>query len=79
MKANKRTFSPILLIHLAGLLFFAGALSINPLKITRAFFSDEAVYYTMAYSFAYDSDMDSVARIWSAFMRNSQPVPRESS
>jgi hypothetical protein len=78
MKANKRTFSPILLIHLAGLLFFAGALSINPLKITRAFFSDEAVYYTMAYSFAYDSDMEfrseDLVRVYEEFAAGPQGI-----
>jgi hypothetical protein len=49
---------PLWLLHLAGFLFFAAALCINPLKITRSFFSDEAVYYTMAYSFVDDHDME---------------------
>lgn len=53
-----REFNWKLLIHLAGILFVAAALCINPLKITRAFFSDESVYYTMAYSFAKDGDME---------------------
>jgi hypothetical protein len=54
MKEEKTTFSAILAIHLIGIVLFGAALSIDPLKIARAFFSDEAVYYTMAYSFAED-------------------------
>ena len=45
-------------IHLLGLLFVLAGLATNPLKLTRAFYSDESVYYTMAYSFAYDGDME---------------------
>lgn len=78
MKADKKTFSPIVFIHLAGILFFAGALCINPLKITRAFFSDEAVYYTMAYSFAYDSDMEfrheDLVRVYQEFAAGPQGI-----
>jgi len=50
--------SPYTWIHLIGIFLLGGALSLNPLRSTRAFFSDEAVYYTMAYSFAYDGDME---------------------
>jgi hypothetical protein len=49
---------PVVWIHLVGLFLVGAALSIDPLKIAHAFFSDEAVYYTMAYSFAYDGDME---------------------
>jgi hypothetical protein len=55
--AGARKENPVLYLHLIGLLFVVSGLTINPLKITKAFFSDEAVYYTMAYSFAYDHDM----------------------
>lgn len=55
---SPETRSPVIYIHLIGFLFLAAGLATNPLKITRAFFSDEAVYYTMAYSFAYDGDME---------------------
>lgn len=48
----------MVIIHLIGVLFIVAGLAINPLKLTRAFFSDEAVYYTMAYSFVYDGDME---------------------
>ena len=58
MQEDKKGPSPLLIIHLVSLLFFGAALSIDPLKIARAFFSDEAVYYTMAYSFAEDGDME---------------------
>ncbi|HET6267121.1 MAG TPA: hypothetical protein VFG11_05330, partial [Acidobacteriota bacterium] len=57
-KASSILDRPVILLHLVGFLFFAAALCINPLKITRAFFSDEAVYYTMAYSFVNDHDME---------------------
>jgi hypothetical protein len=61
MKEQKDIKTPawpaVFWIHLIGFVFLASSLSINPLKISHAFFSDEAVYYTMAYSFAYDGDM----------------------
>jgi hypothetical protein len=57
MKSTAKLFPAVLVIHLAGILFFAAGLALNPLKITRAFFSDESVYYTMAYSLAYDGDL----------------------
>ena len=44
--------------HLVGLFLIGAALCVSPLKMTGGFFSDEAVYYTMAYSFAYDGDME---------------------
>jgi hypothetical protein len=53
-----RFLSPYTWIHLVGLFLIGASLCINPLRITGAFFSDEAVYYTMAYSFAYDNDME---------------------
>jgi hypothetical protein len=56
--SNSKLPSPYTWIHLIGLFLLGGALSLNPLRITKAFFSDEAVYYTMAYSFAYDGDME---------------------
>jgi hypothetical protein len=57
MKAPGKKLPALIMIHFIGLLFLAAGISLNPLKITRAFFSDESVYYTMAYSFAYDNDM----------------------
>lgn len=78
MKADKKTFSPVILIHLVGILFFAAGLCINPLKITRAFFSDESVYYTMAYSFAYDGDMEfehqDLLRVYKEFAAGPQGI-----
>jgi hypothetical protein len=56
--SNTKLPSPYTWIHLIGIFLLGGALSLNPLRSTRAFFSDEAVYYTMAYSFAYDGDME---------------------
>ena len=53
-----KLLSPVSWIHLAGLFLIGAAVCISPLRITGGFFSDEAVYYTMAYSFAYDSDME---------------------
>jgi len=55
---NNKLLSPYTWIHFIGLFLLGGALSLNPLKSTGAFFSDEAVYYTMAYSFAHDGDME---------------------
>jgi hypothetical protein len=55
---DSKLISPYAWIHFIGLFLLGAALSINPLKVTGAFFSDEAVYYTMAYSFAYDGDME---------------------
>ncbi len=57
MNRNK-TISSSGIIHLIGLFLIGAALCINPLRITGGFFSDEAVYYTMAYSFAFDGDME---------------------
>lgn len=66
------------MIHLAGLLFFAAGLALNPLKITRAFFSDESVYYTMAYSLAYDGDLTfqqkDLVRVYREFAAGPQGV-----
>lgn len=47
----------VMALHLIGFLIVAAGVSINPLKITKAFFSDEAVYYTMTYSLAFDHDL----------------------
>ncbi len=60
MPKEKREWNvrPTTWIHLAGLFLIGAALCVSPLKITGGFFSDEAVYYTMAYSFAYDGDME---------------------
>ena len=58
MNQEKKPFPPVLIIHLIGFLFLTGALSINPLKVAGSFFSDEAVYYTMTYSIAFDRDME---------------------
>jgi hypothetical protein len=78
MKADKKTFPAIVLIHLAGILFLLAALCINPLKITRAFFSDESVYYTMAYSFAFDADMEfqheDLLRVYQEFAAGPQGI-----
>src|SRR5918996_4788167 len=57
MKSEKLP-SPTTWIHLTGLFLIGAALCISPLKMTGGFFSDEAVYYSMAYSFAYDGDME---------------------
>jgi hypothetical protein len=56
--APSRNLQPTTWIHLVGLFLIGAALCISPLKMTGGFFSDEAVYYSMAYSFAYDSDME---------------------
>ena len=53
-----KLLSPVTWIHLFGIFLVGAAISISPLRITGGFFSDEAVYYTMAYSFAYDGDME---------------------
>jgi hypothetical protein len=78
MKADRKSFSPVILIHLVGILFFAAGLCINPLRITRAFFSDESVYYTMAYSFAYDGDMEfqleDLVRVYKEFAAGPQGI-----
>jgi hypothetical protein len=55
---NVKLPSPSTWIHLAGLFLIGAALCVSPLRITGGFFSDEAVYYTMAYSFAHDGDME---------------------
>jgi len=57
MEEQTSTLRPVTWIHIIAGLLLASSLSINPLKISRAFFSDEAVYYCMAYSFAFDGDM----------------------
>ncbi|PWT93663.1 MAG: hypothetical protein C5B54_01525 [Acidobacteria bacterium] len=66
------------LIHLIGICVFVAGLAIHPLKITRAFFSDEAVYYTMAYSFAYDGDMqfkrEDLIRVYKEFSAGPQGI-----
>lgn len=54
---KKKFLSPMWAIHLVGFIFIAAGFAINPLALTRSFFSDESVYYTMAYSFANDNDM----------------------
>lgn len=78
MKADQKTFPAVLLIHLIGIVFFAAGLTINPLKITRAFFSDESVYYTMGYSFAYDGDMEfrreDLVRVYKEFAAGPQGI-----
>ncbi|HJZ12758.1 MAG TPA: hypothetical protein VJ521_11445, partial [Acidobacteriota bacterium] len=58
MKRDLKRASPVAAIHLAGLLFVASALAVNPFQVADSFFSDEAVYYTMAHSFASDGDME---------------------
>lgn len=55
---KEKVLTPTLVVNLIGIFFVVAGLAINPLKITRSFFSDEAVYYTMAYSFAIDGDME---------------------
>jgi len=78
MKAEGKTIPAVLFIHLAGFLFLASAFAINPLKITRAFFSDEAVYYTMTYSFAFDGDMEfrrsDLVRVYQEFAAGPQGI-----
>lgn len=70
--------TPTLVIHLIGILFVAAGLAINPLKLTRAFYSDESVYYTMAYSFAYDGDMEfqqkDLVRVYQEFAAGPQGI-----
>src|SRR5262249_52534879 len=78
MKSAEKTFPAVWIIHLIGFFFFAAGLGIHPLKITRAFFSDESVYYTMAYSFAYDGDMqfqrEDLLRVYKEFAAGPQGI-----
>lgn len=75
---KEKVLTPTLVIHLIGILFVAAGLAVNPLKLTRAFYSDEAVYYTMAYSFAYDGDMEfqqkDLVRVYSEFSAGPQGI-----
>ena len=75
---TKKFLTPVWAIHLAGLLFIAAGFATNPLALTRAFFSDESVYYTMAYSFAEDGDMvfqqNDLIRVYREFAAGPQGI-----
>ncbi len=75
---TRKFLHPVWAIHLAGFLLIAAGFAINPLTITRSFFSDEAVYYTMAYSFAEDGDMtfqqNDLIRVYREFAAGPQGI-----
>jgi hypothetical protein len=74
----KKFLPPVWAIHLAGILFIVAGFATNPLTLTRAFFSDESVYYTMAYSFAFDGDMvfqqNDLIRVYREFAAGPQGI-----
>jgi hypothetical protein len=74
----KKFLSPVWAIHLVGILFIVAGFATNPLTLTRAFFSDESVYYTMAYSFAFDGDMvfqqNDLIRVYREFAAGPQGI-----
>src|SRR4029079_19545300 len=78
MPVTKKFLQPVWAIHLVGFIFIAAGFSINPLALQRSFFSDESLYYTIAYNFANDNDMtfqqNDLVRVYREFAAGPQGI-----